>query len=146
MTITTEPAETALLPCPFCGATPTTIDALRSGDALVYSIECTNADCKAWPEVSTCNREEVIAVWNKREPASAPKREPGDALSVTRDPRDVEAMVRALSPFYSRAEADEWLRTPQRLLRGATPIAHITEGRGMEVWAVIEQLETGAFV
>ena len=51
-----------------------------------------------------------------------------------------------LLAFYSPAEADGWLGSPHQRLDGDTPLQRIEAGRAEDVWALIDQLESGAYV
>ncbi len=51
-----------------------------------------------------------------------------------------------LSEFYPPDEARMWLYTHQRLLGGARPVDRIQAGAIEEVLALIDQLQSGAFV
>ena len=66
---------------------------------------------------------------------------PGDAAIFER----VKAL-QMLVAFYTTAEADLWLRSPQKLLDGRIPDELIEGGDGDRVLSVIEQLRDGAYV
>lgn len=61
---------------------------------------------------------------------------------------DAFAAIRAaLAEFYqTEDEVTTWMHSPQRLLGGATAYERVAAGHGDEVWALIDQLRSGAFV
>lgn len=59
---------------------------------------------------------------------------------------ELRYVVDRLNDFYSPDEIRLWLHTPHPLLKGERAIDLINVGRTEEVLAVIESLETGAFV
>src|SRR5690242_12320834 len=58
----------------------------------------------------------------------------------------LEFFLTELSEFYDPEEARLWLLSPNRLLGGATPADRIKEGRTEDVFALLEQLRSGAYV
>ncbi len=60
-----------------------------------------------------------------------------------------EAFVRIkrrLSWYYTRAEAELWLRSPQSLLNGARACDLINSGRAAEVERVLDQLDARVYL
>ena len=55
-------------------------------------------------------------------------------------------MLDALGEFYGDSEAEQWMESPHRLLGQKSPRSCIRSGRTNEVWALIDQLRTGAFI
>ena len=51
-----------------------------------------------------------------------------------------------LLAFYSPAEADVWLHTPHPQLGGATAFDTIEAGRAAKVYAVLDRLESDAYL
>jgi hypothetical protein len=65
----------------------------------------------------------------------------------TDPPRGVIAIRSALSPFYPTAdEQDLWLQSPHPLLGGEAADVLVGTDQEHRVWALIDQLESGAFV
>jgi transcriptional regulator with XRE-family HTH domain len=58
----------------------------------------------------------------------------------------LEFFLTELAEFYKPEEARLWLLSPNRLLDGATPADRIKEGRTEDVFALLEQLRSGAYV
>lgn len=56
------------------------------------------------------------------------------------------AIVLSLREFYQPQEVVEWLVTPQSLLSGISPFVAVSEGRGAEVLALIQQLNDGVYL
>ncbi|SMG09139.1 MbcA/ParS/Xre antitoxin family protein [Paraburkholderia susongensis] len=52
-------------------------------------------------------------------------------------------IIERLAGVYSPSEARRWIRTPQRLLDGATPEELIRKGRITEIMRLIDQLRDG---
>jgi hypothetical protein len=70
-----------------------------------------------------------------------------EAVDARRAPRGINAVRSALRAIYPTAdEQDEWFDAPHPLLGGSAAIDLIGTEREPEVWAVIEQLQTGAVV
>lgn len=61
-------------------------------------------------------------------------------------PRELERMYVALLEFYKPAQVDAWLTAPHKLLSGESPHKLMCQGRTKEVWALIDQLQSGAHV
>jgi uncharacterized protein (DUF2384 family) len=62
-------------------------------------------------------------------------------------PRGINAIRGALASFYPTAdEQDAWLDAPHPLLQGRAAGDLIGTDQEDEVWALIDQLESGAFV
>jgi uncharacterized protein (DUF2384 family) len=59
---------------------------------------------------------------------------------------DATNLLRRLLVFYSPDEAVRWLGSPHAELHGMLPVRTIAEGRGAEVDAIIDRLESGAYV
>lgn len=57
----------------------------------------------------------------------------------------LEFFFSELSEFYEPEEARLWLLSPHKLLEGATPADRIREGRTDEIFALLEQLRSGAY-
>jgi transcriptional regulator with XRE-family HTH domain len=58
----------------------------------------------------------------------------------------LEWIAQLLSEFYTPEEAKLWLFSPHRQLDGARPADLISEDRMDEVLALIDQLQSGAYV
>jgi transcriptional regulator with XRE-family HTH domain len=58
----------------------------------------------------------------------------------------LEYLLDRLSDFYASDEARLWLFARHRLLDGDSPAQRIKDGRGEDVLALIDQLESGAYV
>lgn len=57
-----------------------------------------------------------------------------------------ERILKAITPLVeSRDEAERWYTLPNAWLDGESPAALVEQGRGDEVLAMIEQIETGGF-
>lgn len=58
----------ALLPCPFCGATPTmpSCEPWHGGSKTKQLISCENDDCKVCPAVSGATAKKAAEYWNQR--------------------------------------------------------------------------------
>lgn len=61
-------------------------------------------------------------------------------------PPELSDVREALAEFYTPEQAELWLGSPHRLLGGDTPRTRILMGFVDDVWALIEQIQTGAFV
>jgi transcriptional regulator with XRE-family HTH domain len=59
---------------------------------------------------------------------------------------ELEFFISELSEFYAPDEAHLWLLSPHKLLDGASPADRIKEGRTDEVFALLDQLRSGAYV
>lgn len=59
---------------------------------------------------------------------------------------ELEFFLSELSDFYSAAEARMWLFAPHKMLSGDTPADRIQGGDTEAVFAVIDQLRSGAYV
>ena len=59
---------------------------------------------------------------------------------------ELEFFLTELSEFYSPDEARLWLFSPHRQLGGETAAAQIQSGRTQEVFALLDQLRSGAYV
>lgn len=58
----------------------------------------------------------------------------------------LEFFLGELSEFYAPDQARDWLFSPHKLLQGARPADRIREGRTDDVFALLDQLRSGAFV
>jgi hypothetical protein len=58
----------------------------------------------------------------------------------------LEFFLAELAELYEPDEARLWLLSPNRLLNGATPADRIKDGRTEDVFALLEQLRSGAYV
>jgi transcriptional regulator with XRE-family HTH domain len=58
----------------------------------------------------------------------------------------LEFFLSELSEFYNPQEARLWLLSPNRLLGGAAPADRIRDGKTEDVFALLEQLRTGAYI
>lgn len=58
----------------------------------------------------------------------------------------LEWLASELAELYDPGDAAVWLRSPHRLLKGASPARRIEEDRTDEVLALIDQLKSGAYV
>ena len=52
----------------------------------------------------------------------------------------------ALAGFYDPAEIELWLHSQHQELAGERPARVIEDGRAGEVWAIIDRLQSGAYV
>lgn len=59
---------------------------------------------------------------------------------------ELEFFLTELSEFYSPEEAKLWLFSPHKLLGGETAAARIQAGKTQDVFALIEQLRSGAYI
>jgi Protein of unknown function (DUF2384)./Helix-turn-helix. len=59
---------------------------------------------------------------------------------------DLEFFLTELSEFYSPDQAKLWLFSPHKLLGGETAAARIQRGGTQDVFALLEQLRSGAYV
>jgi Protein of unknown function (DUF2384) len=57
-----------------------------------------------------------------------------------------ELVLGELAEFYSREEAKLWLFSPHKLLGGETAAARIQAGKSQDVFALLDQLRSGAYV
>src|SRR5215208_7049368 len=58
---------------------------------------------------------------------------------------ELEFFLRELSEFYSPDEARLWLFSPSKQLGGETAAARIQSGRTQDVFALLDQLRSGAY-
>jgi transcriptional regulator with XRE-family HTH domain len=58
---------------------------------------------------------------------------------------ELEFFLTGLSEFYSPEEATLWLFSPHKLLGGETAAARIQAGRTQDVFALLDQLRSGAY-
>lgn len=56
--------------------------------------------------------------------------------------RIFETCIEDLKDFYSREEAEQWMRSEQKLLNGRRPV----DCAPQEVWRLIDQLKSGAHI
>jgi transcriptional regulator with XRE-family HTH domain len=59
---------------------------------------------------------------------------------------ELEFFLTELSEFYSPDEAKLWLFSPHKLLGGETAAARIQSGKTQDVFALLDQLRSGAYV
>jgi transcriptional regulator with XRE-family HTH domain len=59
---------------------------------------------------------------------------------------ELEFFLTELSEFYSPEGARLWLFAPHKLLNGDSPAQRIQNDRAQEVFALIDQLRSGAYV
>jgi transcriptional regulator with XRE-family HTH domain len=59
---------------------------------------------------------------------------------------ELEFFLTELSELYPPDEAKLWLFSPHKLLGGETAAARIQSGRTQEVFALLDQLRSGAYV
>lgn len=59
---------------------------------------------------------------------------------------ELEFFLSELSEFYSAADAKLWLFAPHKILGGDTPADRIQAGDTDAVFALIEQLRSGAYI
>ena len=59
---------------------------------------------------------------------------------------ELEFFLSELSEFYSPEEAKLWLFSPHKLLGGETAAARIQAGKTQDVFALLDQLRSGAYV
>lgn len=60
-------ANLKILPCPFCGKTPT-IQPWHGGAPTKMLIGCENEECQVQPNVTGETKDEAVARWQKRNP------------------------------------------------------------------------------
>ena len=58
---------------------------------------------------------------------------------------ELEFFLTELSEFYSAEEARLWLFAPHKMLGGVSPAVRIQEGRSDDVFALLDQLRSGAY-
>jgi transcriptional regulator with XRE-family HTH domain len=59
---------------------------------------------------------------------------------------ELEFFLTELAEFYSPEEAKLWLFSPQKLLGGQTAAARIQAGKTQDVFALLDQLRSGAYI
>lgn len=59
---------------------------------------------------------------------------------------ELEFFLTELSEFYSPEEAKLWLFSPHRLLGGETAAARIQNSKTADVFALLDQLRSGAYL
>lgn len=59
---------------------------------------------------------------------------------------ELEFFLAELSEFYTPEEAKLWLFSPHKLLGGDTTAARIQAGKTQDVFALLDQLRSGAYV
>jgi transcriptional regulator with XRE-family HTH domain len=59
---------------------------------------------------------------------------------------ELEFFLSELAEFYAPAEARMWLFAPHKMLDGETPADRIQNGDTEAVFAIIDQLRSGAYV
>jgi len=59
---------------------------------------------------------------------------------------ELEFFLTELAEFYSPEEAKLWLFSPHRLLGGETAAARIQAGKTHDVFALLDQLRSGAYI
>ncbi len=59
---------------------------------------------------------------------------------------ELEFFLTELAEFYSPEEAKLWLFSPHRLLGGETAAARIQAGKTQDVFALLDQLRSGAYI
>ena len=59
---------------------------------------------------------------------------------------ELDFFISELAEFYTPDEARIWLLSPNKLLGGATPADRIKQGRTDDVFALLDQLRSGAYV
>jgi transcriptional regulator with XRE-family HTH domain len=59
---------------------------------------------------------------------------------------ELEFFLAELAEFYSPEEAKLWLFSPHKLLGGETAAARIQAGKTQDVFALLDQLRSGAYV
>ena len=59
---------------------------------------------------------------------------------------ELEFFLAELSEFYSPEEARLWLFAPHKLLNGESPAQRIQNGLSQDVFSLIDQLRSGAYV
>lgn len=58
---------------------------------------------------------------------------------------ELEFFLTELSEFYSAEESRLWLFAPHKLLSGESPASRIQQGRTNDVFAILDQLRSGAY-
>ena len=53
---------------------------------------------------------------------------------------------RRLRPFYTEHELEQWLESPHPQLEGDTAMSRLSAGRANDVLAIIDRLESGAYL
>jgi transcriptional regulator with XRE-family HTH domain len=59
---------------------------------------------------------------------------------------ELEFFLGELAEFYSPEKAKLWLFSPHKLLDGETAAARIQAGKTQDVFAILDQLRSGAYV
>ena len=59
---------------------------------------------------------------------------------------ELEFFLTELAEFYSPEEAKLWLFSPHKLLGGETAAARIQAGKTQDVFALLDQLRSGAYI
>lgn len=59
---------------------------------------------------------------------------------------ELEFFLTELAEFYSPEEAKLWLFSPNKLLGGETAAARIQAGKTQDVFALLDQLRSGAYI
>ena len=59
---------------------------------------------------------------------------------------ELEFFLSELAEFYSPEEAKQWLFSPHKQLGGETAAARIQAGKTQDVFALLDQLRSGAYV
>lgn len=59
---------------------------------------------------------------------------------------ELEFFLTELSEFYSPEEAKQWLFSPHQLLGGETAAARIQAGKTQDVFVLLDQLRSGAYI
>jgi len=59
---------------------------------------------------------------------------------------ELDFFIAELAEFFEPAEAHIWLLSPNELLNGVAPADRIKEGRTDDVFALLDQLRSGAYV
>jgi transcriptional regulator with XRE-family HTH domain len=59
---------------------------------------------------------------------------------------ELEFFLAELAEFYSPEEAKLWLFSPHKLLAGETAASRIQAGKTLDVFALLDQLRSGAYL
>lgn len=77
-------------------------------------------------------RKRIIVAWSE--------------LKRREKPRDRRDFMTRLLEYYSPPAAVEWMTVPHPQLNGSTPIAVWSQGRGDEVHAILDRLESDCYI
>lgn len=77
---------------------------------------------------------------------SRARRDPRNRVAYDRFITDLKRAQDELAEFYDPKDIMPWLRAPHKLLKGARAIDLLGTDRAQEVWAVLDQMKSGAYI